>query len=366
MKWYQQGEDEEPKRTRTKKTTGPDPHTTRQIPCPDSAPPSLFEDFEDFEDDVIDEIYDWVGRVRAKGPQFRGKLLHVSKLHNLCSRIAVFKKAFPELDIPETIRASLQMTFDFGTSTHDWWQNKYLGTMGWLWGDWKCTRCYSMIIGSVQPNHPCRSCNWSNMITLQTKAGTTKELKTCREECRWPGGFYAEDRHCGLCNRWGSWSYQEPGIYDEELGLVGHCDGICFPKPGTFPIDKFALEMKTKTKEMFDKLSQPEPNHVLQINTYMHYLKLMHGVIIYIHKGEYDEKKGNKPKVYHIEYDFKLAQQALNAARAWRRAEKSGIPGDRVCHSESSWQAKRCPFHSVCYQRDINDQVKKILESKSA
>jgi len=261
------------------KVSGTAPDSSRRT-IPGKSPTPILKPIsnpDEIEDLFVEEVYDWVGGVRAKTPQFRGDRFHVSSLSNMCSRKVIFAEMYPELDVEDVIPAWLQMTFDFGSASHDWWQNKYFGPMGWLFGNWRCSRCRNIRKQQFQPKDPC-VCGWVQKEEDRQGNGTT-----CRSACRWPGGYEAEDRNCSMCTMWGSWEYLEPRIDDPELDLVGNCDGhLIIPEGKLQGVTEAALEAKTITKGRFDSLRGPIPNHVFQINTYMHYMGLSHGIILYI------------------------------------------------------------------------------------
>lgn len=330
---------------------------------PDPLPPESqpetprIEDPDLVEFEVVEDLYSWIEGTRVPAPSFREECHHVSQLVSLCSRKVVFAEVFPEMDKPEPISATNQLTWDFGTATHRWWQEEYFGPMGWLIGSWLCSRCGHVVRGKL-PRDPCSECGW-----LGRENGVAS---SCEESCRWPGGYQAPDRHCSLkCKRWGSWRYLEPRVMDDDLELVGSCDGI-LELPPKYALDRVALEIKTITKSYFDRLTGPTRAHVFQLNTYMHFLELTHGLFLYIHKGEYDDAKGNKPRAYLVEYDPDLASEAIRRIRDWQEAEKTGNLGRRICPGIDSWQAKRCPFYDVCYLEDIDENVKSLRLAKAA
>ena len=330
-------------------------------------------DPDHIEDEFMTIFYDWVRKVLVpKNGWFRAPGNHVSQIYKMCSRKLPFAKAFPDLVTEDTITDENILTWDFGTATHSWWQDRYFGPMGWMWGDWECSRCRWVEKDCHMPKDPCSRCEWcetSYLYVQPTLSDTEPEPVKCRDACRWPeeGGFEAEGRDCNHCRQWGSWGYLEPGVHVPELDLTGHCDGILWPPDGQkLGIPKMGLEMKTMNKKQFDKLTKPLPQHVQQFNTYMHFLGLKGGVIVYIHKGEFAKKKGDVPRIFYVDYDPEKAQEAIKKIEDSVVAEKTDKLGTRVCYSKDSWQAKRCAFYSVCYLDGIKEQVEEILSGQGS
>lgn len=316
-------------------------------------------DHELIEDESVDLLYDWV--YRTMGPKngwFRAPGYHASQMFWTCSRTPVFAEAFPELDEEDVPDPHSMINWDFGTATHEWWQNRYFGPMRWLWGDWMCSRCRYVVEDSYMPKDPCSRCNWPDGDPYDSG----DERVSCMWSCRWPDekGFDDPERDCNLCRRWGEWEYQEPGIHVPELNLHGHCDGILKIQEPGFP-DKMGLEMKTINEKRFNSLTGPIRYHVFQFQIYLHFLGLKHGIILYIHKGEYNPKNGDKPKAYFVQYDPAIVEEAISRIKDSEEGKKTKKLGHRICPGKDSWQAKRCPFYSVCYLDDIDQQVEEIL-----
>lgn len=89
----------------------------------------------------------WDQRERDDG------FLHVSELYDFCPRRAIMKIAFGE-PLKQEVKPNLSMLFDHGHMVHQWYQERYFGPMGHLWGTWQCSRCHKKREG-VMPSKPC-------------------------------------------------------------------------------------------------------------------------------------------------------------------------------------------------------------------
>jgi len=253
--------------------------------------------------------------VRAAG-------FHVSQLYYLCPRKIIFD-AMNELPL-EAVKppAGLRITFDIGTAVHEWFQDRYLGPMGLLWGDWRCKVCKHVVKESYMPGS-CEACGAS-----QRKIG-----------------------------------YKELGVRDPEHNLVGHADGILMP-PGEAPR---LLEMKTINTTGWGKLQHPYQAHVWQATAYMKLLDLSAVEFWYIDKGrQFDTYKGKdrtRIKAFVVPFDpviWEKIKDKLLLAMSLQEDIKNGVSFTeeravgikRVCWNKSCFIAKDCPFAKQCFSVD--------------
>jgi len=182
-------------------------------------------------------------------PNNRDKNFHVSEFAGYCVRELVINKLIPTK--PRKNSPDLIRTFNFGTALHDWYQNKYLGPMGILWGKWECSRCGFIHWGFMpKDRHECDSALKQNSCIHCLEKG--------RIELR--GGCI----HCGL---WGQWIYREIPVvkrFDEyNISFVGHCDGLI-----KLYNQWFVVELKSMRDPIFLQLDGARYNHSCQGKTY--------------------------------------------------------------------------------------------------
>jgi hypothetical protein len=287
--------------------------------------------------------------------------LHASGLGKVCGRRLLVVEVYGATTVPNT--AGNYLTFDIGHALHFWWQERYLGPKQELHGDWMCVACV------------CPLCNGAKTIT---RSGLTRDCDACRGTGRKvTRGLMPLNCECGV-----PWQdairYMELPVEDEELGYVGHCDGILVHKP-----HRRLFEFKTMSPSEYEKWfdnpanPQPRPEHVVQAHAYMGPLDLDEALIVYVNKGSQCKWSVDRcgqfvagdPKVmtFLIKWDqalwdgiverirnYHAAVEVLNnyrsAGKPLPRAEISNQP--RVCEDMKCDMAQRCPVSRECFHHD--------------
>lgn len=119
--------------------------------------------------------------------------------------------------------AGAQATFDYGTALHWWFQHKYLGPMGALWGEWRCVKCDHVEEGVMPVS--CEKCD---------------------------------------CERF---DFVETWIGDTQYRYRGHADGLIVEEGATEPTAQ--LEIKSISTAGWDRLTEPMDDHMVQTHAYM-------------------------------------------------------------------------------------------------
>jgi hypothetical protein len=132
---------------------------------------------------------------------------------------------------------------NMGSAAHHVLQT-YLGRAGYLYGKWKCKKCYytsSPHLGT--PYCGDRKSEWTRGTDLQGEPIGPEEGPCCK----------------GFATR-----YEEFELVDPTSGLKGSCDGILLVA-GRY----YLLEAKTKaTSSIVKRMTEPDPPHVAQAGTY--------------------------------------------------------------------------------------------------
>lgn len=116
------------------------------------------------------------------------------------------------------------------------------------------------------------------------------------------------------------------GIADAILGIEG--------KP-------YILDIKSSSQHKFDKLLSPEPDHLKQIQLYLHYFKIPQGILLY------EDKNSQELKEFIVEYDPRLVQDTLRKLEILKeQIEKDIIPP--IPKDIESWRCEYCEYREEC------------------
>lgn len=247
-------------------------------------------------------------------PNFREEGLHPSEVAGVCPRMVVLNRI---LKIPKFQGDNiLQRIWNDGHSFHGWYQNRYFGSAGVLYGEWVCSRCKRVVEGFM-PEDSC-TCQtepdrWPGWVpdyckehcydTVTETDCTGLDLMSRPAECR---NMVAVEKRggcvwCGQNNQraWGEWLYNEPRIWIPELGLVGKCDGLLYINGHWY-----VLEIKTINTRGFQFLKGPSEKYLGQGATYHYAFKQMPEpyslaeavLFFYINKNEAPHSNGKQRK----------------------------------------------------------------------
>lgn len=268
----------------------------------------------------LQDIFAWVEKVARDEPPDDPNFIRSSNLYKVCGRREAILMAEPSMRPRRISSVGGQLTFDVGHALHWWWQNRYLGPMGRLWGNWFCARCDKVVIQGLMPKR-CPSCDqgYKKVIT-----------------------------------------YEEMVLKNERLRYKGHPDGLLVDAPGP---PKLLFELKSKKSERFETLKKPDPEHSIQAHSYMRPLGVREAMIVYVDKGKQVLWKvlggritpvgPPRVKVYHILFDDALwADVEKRILDHWRA--KDGAPPEelcRICPSPTSSFARICAARDVCFSR---------------
>jgi len=273
-------------------------------------------------------------RVRTPG-------LHASELFRVCPRAIWLDHVFKPPK--EVIKAGQQATFDVGHALHWWWQHRYLGPKGELYGDWTCSSCKTETKGTMPLNCPCGAPWQENML------------------------------------------YGELPVEDKRLKYTGHTDGILIDKNGVRRI----FEFKTSSPTDFKSITAPKESHIIQAHAYMRLLGPTETLIVYQNKGSQCEwafgpdgikpgKLNIKPFIVKFDQAFwnKIEQRILDCEKVALELqaildEKKQVPMSkiescsRICQSKNDDAAKYCPVKEWCFKLIApGDPPKKDIEGE--
>lgn len=219
------------------------------------------------------------GKERVKSPIVDG-CLRASQLHkvfDLLPTIAKFthRSQFDQLFSGMPLVGE-QMTYDAGHSIHAWWRGEYIGPWGRLWGLWRCVACGREAKGTLK-----------SALRGDCPVGSGRPC--------WP-------------------EFVELFVECKKRRYRGHTDGLLV-EPPAFEVPSTVLEIKSASTSSYDKLDEPDPEHMTQVHTYMHGLGVKEVMFVYVDKGKQVQWKwkegrlrpeGNpRFKVFHRTFDEK-------------------------------------------------------------
>lgn len=217
-------------------------------------------------------------------------MLHASQLFGLCTRQVLLARALKE--VPQSVvPVTDRVRWDQGSAIHDLVRERYLGPMGVLYGEWRCAKCEGITTGAMP--------------------------KRCR---------------CGGRRL----LYEEREVKNEELGIVGHLDGL-EQRPGA---GLGVLEIKTIDGALFKMLKQPQPEHTFRTHVYMWLAGLQWGRILYVSMAK---ERVSPFKEFYLRFDLRVAEQVR------RTIEELRSGGRRCCEERQSARALRCPVGRTCF-----------------
>jgi len=130
----------------------------------------------------------------------------------------------------------------------------------------------------------------------------------------------------------------------------GRADAIIGSEDGK-PI---VVELKSSSGYKFDKLTEPEPDHLKQIQLYMHYFKIPQGILLY------ENKNTQELKEFIVKYDLEFAQKTIKELEVLKEhIEKDVVPP--IPKVIEDWRCRYCEYQKEC-QRTEKSKFKKFKE----
>lgn len=155
----------------------------------------------------------------------------------------------------------------------------------------------------------------------------------------------------GMFNGTGWSAYFEPEVHIHpgmsqvaaQWNIHSSCDGIfCFDFCGNTVL-RVGIEIKTKSKDEFDKLKCPEPDHVEQANVYMVSLNVPLLWFVYYNKSNSNYTKCTAPWLIQFSGELWEHRTMPHIIEAGDLASKGKLPG-RTEGMFCRW----CPFAWTC------------------
>lgn len=211
----------------------------------------------------------------------------------------------------------IQRVFDNGHSMHDRWKI-YFESTGALCGVWKCIACGQ-------------------------EYGKDKKTGVLRPEV------------CSSCQG-KKFSYEEVGFYDDETWWGGHVDAIMdlgvitdrykgMKKQEGYLI----VDFKSMKDSEFQKLVQPKPEHLTQMQIYLYLSGLQCGKFLYENKNDQNVKE------FLVERDDAYIEIKRHEAKLLRyqlehlNSRGQHVLPPRAFSAKTAWECKSCKYFGKCW-----------------
>jgi len=131
----------------------------------------------------------------------------------------------------------------------------------------------------------------------------------------------------------------------DEFIISGRVDDILLMK-----VSGRTVLVEVKSTKMLSMIKEPNASHIMQLQVYLHYLRHQHGLIVYV------EKNTLQTKSFPVEYDPKVAEEALKRFRRLHLAVKNNEipePEARLVPGRS-WECNYCGWKEECWaQKEV-------------
>lgn len=251
---------------------------------------------------------------------------NISSIFGKCPRATVLEALIPkesDWDAQATLRT------DAGSAMHWWYQNRYFGPMGVLFGIWECTACGERTLNDMpMPTEPCkcsgpRSKRWEFVET------------------------YLKYEIPGL-----------PGVF-----LTGYYDGKLHVEKG-----RFLMDMKFPgPKSLKRALKAPSESYVRQVELYMAIEEWDGQGLLFFG----DKNEGSPDAIEHVVrpnpealeeevQKIREIETAKDMLRGWADRACPLVLPDRICQDERVGMYGRwCPWGAECFNDVL---LKELLE----
>lgn len=106
--------------------------------------------------------------------------------------------------------------------------------------------------------------------------------------------------------------------------------------------EPYVLDVKSISGKLnFEKL-QPHPEHIWQLQLYLHYFKIKKGILLYVNKDTQELKE------FSIDYDPKIAQELLDWFEKLKKKLLENKVPPRLKDYPTNWQCEKCEFLELC------------------
>ena len=133
----------------------------------------------------------------------------------------------------------------------------------------------------------------------------------------------------------------------EDFMIAGRLDDVLMIKESGRTV-----LVEVKSTKMVSMAKEPQESHLMQLQIYLHFLKLRYGMIVYV------EKNTLQTKWFNVEYD---AQKAEDAIKRFKRLHLA-VKNDEIPEPEAKmtpgkeWECGYCDWKEECWGLRQNSQ----------
>jgi CRISPR/Cas system-associated exonuclease Cas4 (RecB family) len=106
--------------------------------------------------------------------------------------------------------------------------------------------------------------------------------------------------------------------------------------------DLYVLDIKSMNSMLFDKMTEPKPENVDQIQMYLHFFKVQKGILLYVNKNTLDLKE------YMVDYDKKRVTGLLKQLEEIKEKIDADLIPAKLENYPDNWQCRYCQYKPVC------------------
>ncbi len=106
--------------------------------------------------------------------------------------------------------------------------------------------------------------------------------------------------------------------------------------------DLYVLDVKSMNSMIFDRLRDPKPENIDQLQLYLYYFRVPKGILLYVNKNTLELKE------FIIDRDENRALSLIRSLKEVKKDIDSNLIPERLRDYPSNWQCRYCQFRSLC------------------
>jgi CRISPR/Cas system-associated exonuclease Cas4 (RecB family) len=127
--------------------------------------------------------------------------------------------------------------------------------------------------------------------------------------------------------------------------------------------EPYVIDVKSISGKMnFAKMDKPMPEHLWQVQLYLHYFKIKKGGLLYVNKDTQELKE------FFLEYDKELCEQLLDWFKKLKEKIENNLIPARLVDYPNNWQCEKCEYRDLCKlaEKEIKwEDLKKKIEAQN-
>ena len=113
--------------------------------------------------------------------------------------------------------------------------------------------------------------------------------------------------------------------------------------------DMYVLDIKSMNSMLFDRLREPKPENVDQLQLYLHYFKVPKGILLYVNKNTLELRE------FVIGYDQNRCRSLIKSLELIKERIDNNIIPERLPDYPQNKQCRYCQFRSVCSKAGLGE-----------